>query len=136
MPLAPRAFLTSPHGASPYSKRSGARGDSTRDHFRDDAGYWPMSACLRVSASAAAQVWGQTSDQTQESDSASQQTRPVNIIPGKWPRRSESAQKAQAAVRPWRLVRHVVISNYILNAEYQLQQNVSDCNERTRKYKT
>jgi len=24
-------------------------GDSTHDHFRDDAGYWPMSACLRVS---------------------------------------------------------------------------------------
>ena len=28
-------------------------GDSTRDHFRDEAGHWPMSACLRVSASAA-----------------------------------------------------------------------------------
>jgi len=28
-------------------------GHSTRDHFRDEAGHWPMSACLRVSASAA-----------------------------------------------------------------------------------
>jgi len=46
------AKYIAPPGLVLISNQSGARGDSTRDHFRDNAGYWPMSARLRVSASA------------------------------------------------------------------------------------